>query len=317
MDQNGLLILYAALFVGILLAFEGFVRLVRRDEGEERANLRMRLRNNGTDPEEILAQLRRVDEREAWQRFPLINRFPELVMQSGVRISTLRLFFYLVAWTLVLMVIFDYILGSLLGIIFSLSFGIVVPVLFLLAKRNQRLNRMSAQMPDMLDLIVRSLRSGHPINTAMAVVAREMPDPIGTECGVVVDQVTFGDSLPDAIQEMSERVGIEDVSYFAVAVRIQSGTGGNLAEILSALAKVVRDRFAMKRKISAVSAEGRISAYILSCMPFAVAGLLTIFAPEYLGAVSGDPLFIPLVIVVILLASLNAAVLYKLTHFRI
>lgn len=317
MDQNTLLFVYAALFVGILLLVEGLTRLFGRNALEERVNLRMRMRNSGADPEEIFRTLRRTNEREGWERFPIVNGLPDLVIQAGVRIKPLRILLLMIGgflfFTILLSVAYNPLIAALLGFMGA----IVVPVLILLIKRSRRQKALQAQIPDMLDLIVRSVRAGHPINAAMAVVAQEMPDPMGTEAGIVVDQVTYGDAMPVAIAEMADRIGVEDISYFAVAIRIQSGTGGNLAEILSALSKVVRDRFAMVRKIRAVSAEGRISAYVLSFMPFGTAALLNLVAPAYLGAVADDPLFMPMVFLVCALALTNAAVLYKMTHFRI
>jgi tight adherence protein B len=134
------------------------------------------------------------------------------------------------------------------------------------------MEKLVAQLPDALDLMARGLKVGHPLNVTVASVATEMSDPIGSEFGLLVDQVSFGTEIADAFADLADRTDLEDTRSLAVSVGIQHGTGGNLARVLNVLAKVIRDRATMRRKITAISAEGRLSAFILSVLPFGIFG---------------------------------------------
>ena len=142
--------------------------------------------------------------------------------------------------------------------------------------------QFGAQFPDALDMIVRSLRAGHPVPIAITMVAREMPDPIGSEFGIVADEITYGADLETAMRNLYFRVGQDDLPLFVTAVAIQGSTGGNLGEILENLSGVIRQRFKMRRKIRALAAEGRASALILSSLPIAMFLIIQLVAPEFL-----------------------------------
>jgi tight adherence protein B len=192
-----------------------------------------------------------------------------------------------------------------------------VPTLVLLGIRDQRRQRLVQQLPDALDLMARSLRSGYPLSASIRTVAESMQDPIATEFGIVVDQISYGDELVVAMRKLSDRVPTEDFRYLAASVAIQHGTGGNLGRVLTLLSQVIRGRAMMRRKIKAMSAEGRISALILSCIPFLMVGLNSIITPEYYGGVVEDPMFLPLAGVAIGLIVTNALVMAKLVSFKI
>lgn len=182
-------------------------------------------------------------------------------------------------------------------------------------RHKKRADTLIKQLPDALDLIMRGLRVGHPVNATIGNVGRTMADPIGAEFRGLAEQISHGDYLTDAFSDMAERIGQEDVEYLAVAISIQHGTGGNLAEMLGTLSKVVRDRIIMRRRIKAISSEGRISAYLLSALPVAIYLATTISAPDYYGAVSDDPLFRPIGMTIIALVVANFLALRKLVSF--
>jgi len=183
--------------------------------------------------------------------------------------------------------------------------------------RKRRILAMTHQLPDALDLLARGLRVGHPLNTSIGAVAREMQDPIASEFGLIFDQVSYGDDLPDAFEEFAERVDMEDVNYLASSIGIQHGTGGDLAHVIEILSGVVRGRIALRRKIKAISAEGRLTAWFLSSLPFIIFGMMTVSSPEYYGGVSEDPLFLPMAFAVLAFTVLNAVILRKLVNFKI
>jgi tight adherence protein B len=159
--------------------------------------------------------------------------------------------------------------------------------------RSKRIKKFESQLPEAIDILVRSIKAGHPLPVAIAMVAREMPDPIGTEFGIAADEMTYGLDLEAAMANMRARAGQSDLSFLVVAVSIQSKTGGNLAEILTKLSAMVRARTRMRSKILSMSSEGRFSAVALSIIPLVLALIINITAPSYFDDVKTDPIFVP------------------------
>jgi tight adherence protein B len=153
-----------------------------------------------------------------------------------------------------------------------------------------RAKALSAQLPQGLDIIVRSLEAGHPVPTAVALVGREMGDPIGTEFGMAADEIAYGATLEQAVERMAERCKHPDVDLFAATVRLQERAGGNLTGLLKLNAQTVRERHKMRLKIKAASSEGRASAMILTAAPLVTMGFITISSPHFYGDVIHEPL---------------------------
>jgi tight adherence protein B len=192
-----------------------------------------------------------------------------------------------------------------LALVAGAAVGIALPVAFLHQRKVKRVRLFEEQLPGALDLLVRSLRVGHPLTAAIAVVAQELPDPAGSEFGLVVDEVTYGLDLPEAVDNMNERIDLPDLRYLTVAISIQYASGGNLAEILSGLSKVIRERFQLFRKARAITAEGRISAWFLSVFPFLIILGIQFMRPGYYTDVADYPYFRHLVALTVVLLALN------------
>ena len=205
--------------------------------------------------------------------------------------------------------------STLASLLTFLVVGLVLPLLVLRRARNKRIRKFAKQLPDALDMIVRSLRAGHPASVAIALVAREMPDPLGTEFGIVSDEITFGLSIEQAVRKLSQRVGFEGLQLLSVSLSIQAKTGGNLTEILSNLSSVLRERQKLRMKIRALSAEGRVSAWIISLFPIVMFFTLQIVAPAYYGAVWGNPLIFPVFLFFGLWALLGDFIMYRMVTF--
>jgi len=156
------------------------------------------------------------------------------------------------------------------------------PFLWLMYRKSKRLKRFEEQFPEALDLLSRAIRAGHAFQTAMGMVADELPDPVGPEFKKTFDQQNFGLPLRDALNELSQRLGLLDVRFFVTAVLIQRDTGGNLSEILDNLAHVVRERFKIKRQVRVHTAHGRFTGYVLLALPAAVAVALSFINPEHM-----------------------------------
>src|SRR5262249_27593373 len=151
--------------------------------------------------------------------------------------------------------------------------------------RARRIARFSELLPDAIDVIVRGLRVGYPLPAALELVAREMPDPIGSEFGMTADEISFGQDLRTAVENLHRRVGQDDLPFLLMAINVQSQTGGNLAEILTGLSRLLRNRGKLALKIRALSADGRMSAIVLSLVPFILFGGITLISPSYFAEV--------------------------------
>ncbi|RWC48710.1 MAG: type II secretion system F family protein [Mesorhizobium sp.] len=240
-----------------------------------------------------------------------------LYTQSGITGNPLAFAAVFLLAGLVLALVLPLLLGfsTVVAVISFLSIGLVLPLLVLRRARDKRIQRFAAQLPDALDMIVRSLRAGHPTTVAIGLVAREMPDPLGTEFGIVSDEITFGLSLEQAVRKLSERVGFEGLHLLSVSLSIQAKTGGNLTEILSNLSSVLRERRKLRMKIRALSAEGRMSAWIISLFPFLMFGILAIAAPSFYGDVWGSPIVVPVFVIFGLWALLGDIIMYRMVNF--
>ncbi|WP_221792289.1 type II secretion system F family protein [Aquisediminimonas sediminicola] len=176
---------------------------------------------------------------------------------------------------------------------FALAVSVILPMMVLSRIAAKRRKKVEAQFPVALDVFVRGLRAGHPIASALDLLTTEMSDPIGSEFGLVVDEVTYGAELSDALQSMADRWELQDMQMFVVSLSIQRETGGNLAEILENLASVIRDRASMFMKVRALSSEGRMTAVILTGLPIMAFSALFMLNSSFYLDVADDPAFIP------------------------
>ena len=192
----------------------------------------------------------------------------------------------------------------------------IIPVQVLKFRRNRRHKIFGVQLPEALELITRSLKAGHPVPVAIAMVSREMPDPIGTEFGVVADEVTYGSDLVSALHNLYERVGQEDLPLFVTAVSIQTSSGGNLREILDGLSLTIRDRGKLKRKVRAISTEGRMSAYILTAVPCLLGASIMVLMPHFYTSVWDEPMTWILLGASFVWLMLGNAMMFKMSNFK-
>lgn len=308
-------LIFIGVFIGALLLIEGMRQMAsRRETDNEARSRRMRLIAGGTQLEERLDIL--LPQGKAGRQILGLDLGAKLVAAGLPRQPALFAMAALVLATLLALGLVP-VLGGLLAMVAAAAVCFVVPIVVLSALQSARIARISAQLPDSLDLMSRALRAGHPLSSSIGTVAETMPDPIGTEFGIMVDQIAYGDELVTAFRKLAERNPSEDFHYLAVSIAIQHGTGGNLGRVLGVLAEVMRGRIMMRRKIKSMSAEGRISAWILSALPFLMVGLNSIITPSYYGDVVGYPLFLPMAAVAVGLILANGYILFRLVNFRI
>ncbi len=284
-----------------------------------RINRRLMITKDRTDRESVLIELRRERGLTAGGNYRLnlvsLNR---LILQSGLTMGFGRIVLIVAITTVLAFALTMVFRGSLLeaGGAALLS-ATALPLLVLNMLRSRRQKKFGAQFPDALDIIVRSLRAGHPVPIAITMVGREMTDPIGSEFGIVSDEITYGADLETAMRNLYCRIGSDDLPLFVTAVAIQGSTGGNLGEILQNLSGVIRQRFKMRRKIRALAAEGRSSAMILSGLPIGMFLVIQFIAPDFYGAVWHEHLTKLLLGGAACWMGIGNLIMFKMVNFKI
>jgi len=192
----------------------------------------------------------------------------------------------------------------------------LAPFLFLKFKRERRIAMFEEQFPEALDLLARSLRAGHALTTGIALVAEEMPDPVGPEFRLLYDRQNFGMPFPDALREFGERIPVLDAKFFTTAVLIQRESGGNLSEVLGNLSTVIRERFRVKRQVRVLSAHGRITGWVLSGLPPALAGAFMVTSPNHMSTLVNEPLGRQMIVFALLLQVIGTLIIRKLVNIE-
>ncbi|QGY00210.1 type II secretion system F family protein [Roseovarius faecimaris] len=279
------IVFYGLIFAATLLLIDGIIRLVassRRKKSDVVNRLEAIKKKTGV--EEAYGELLRrrgMGGRDGEQTIG--NQISSFIGQTGLELSlTTRVAFFFGTLCLAyLLSVLFFRFGTVMTYVFTISFPFVMAFLALNYVRNRRIKTFTRQLPEAIDIVVRSLNAGHPLTAAIGLVAREMPDPLGSEFGILNDQMTFGSELEQAMLNMYDRVGAPELNLLTVSVSVQRGTGGNLAEILSNLGQMIRDRLTIKAKIKAISAEGRITAWIMLLFPFALFYMILFLVPTY------------------------------------
>jgi tight adherence protein B len=320
MDFNPIYLVWLFIAVSAGLAFEAVYLLCFSTASyRSQINRRLKLSKDRPDRESVLVELRRerglTSSGNYRLNFVALNR---LILQSGVTVGFTRL-------------------AVIVGIVSVLAFGAVMvfrgdvleagfaallsatalPLLVLRTLRSRRQGKFAAQFPDAIDIIVRSLRAGHPVPVAVNMVGREMGDPIGSEFGIVNDEITYGADLETAMRNLYCRIGSDDLPLFVTAVAIQGSTGGNLGEILQNLSGVIRQRFKMRRKIRALAAEGRASAMILSALPIGMFFIILWLVPSFYGSVWDIPLAKELLAGAGVWMGIGNLIMFRMVNFKI
>jgi tight adherence protein B len=315
--MSELWIITAVVFVAVALGVEAVYWLVSHSWHTAKSiSRRLALGRELTSRAAALSALRA--ERSLFAgRHPLLQRLNDRLAQTGLRLDRHLLLVWLTALIVVSFLVWSLILGA--GLV-SAAAAVVstfcLAVLFLEMVRQKRIARFSELLPDAIDVVIRGIRVGYPLPLALELAGREMPDPIGTEFGLTSDEISFGQDVRTAVENLYSRVGDEDLLFFVVAINVQNQTGGNLAEVLSRLSRLLRNRSKLRLKIRALSAEGRVSAVVLSLMPFILFGGIGLISPSYFGEVRNDPLVMPALIYGGLSLLLGNIVMYRMVHFK-
>lgn len=315
-------IIYAMVFVGVLLMVEGVYLLIfgKSVRLESKVNRRLELLEKGEDPEDVLETLRAErDQHRKSSGIPIMAPLYERAAQANIAFTPRGLAIVIGMMAIMVFVLLSVFSSAALilriGISVIMSFGGVY--LWLNNKAKARMSLFEEQLPDAVELIVRSLRVGHPFSSSVSIVAHEMPDPLGTEFGIIADEATYGMDITESLARMAERISVQDLRFLAVAVSIQAQSGGNLAEVLAGLAAVIRSRFKLFRRVKAITAEARWSGWFLSVFPLLAIIIIQLVEPNYYDEVQETSMFTPAMVVVGVFLVANVLFMRKMVNIKV
>ncbi len=222
-------------------------------------------------------------------KLPGMESLERILLQAGKETPAYKVILLSIALAAVTGSIAWYGQAGIWGTLGAVAISAMLPIGKLKGERDKRLEQFEEQLPDAIDVMGRALQAGHPFSDAMNLVAEEMKDPIATEFRTTYSDMNYGMAPKKAFYNMLDRVPSVSLMALVTAILIQRETGGNLAEVLNKIAGVIRERFKFQRKVLSLSAEARLSAWILALIPFALAAMMMIASPEYLPMLKNDP----------------------------
>ncbi|MGL4311437.1 MAG: type II secretion system F family protein [Paracoccaceae bacterium] len=296
-------IIYGLIFVAVLLLVEGIYLTVfgKSISLNSRVNRRLALLEKGAAREQVLEQLRKEMSQHMNSRsIPLYSILATKAQKANIAFSPKQLMVVMAVLTVVAFFGLTIGTGASLPVrmVVAVVMGIGAVYMWVNKKAKKRLAMIEEQLPDAVELMVRSLRVGHPFSSAVNIVAKEIPDPLGSEFGLIADEAAYGRNIADSLKALAERMDMQDLRFLAVAVTIQQQSGGNLAEILDGLAKVIRSRFKLFRRVKAITAEAKWSGMFLSGFPILALIMISVIKPDYYDEVKNTAAFIPAALIV-------------------
>ena len=303
-------IIYGVIFLGVLLMVEGLylVTFGKSISLSSRVNRRLDLLEKGNDRQSVLETLRKEREQHNMSlRIPLLSIISDKAAKANIAFSPKALIMVMVLLGGVAFVALTFLTtaGLAVRIAVSIVMGVGAVYMWLNKKAKARMALIEEQLPDAVELMVRSLRVGHPFSSAVNIVAQEVADPLGSEFGIIADEAAYGMDITESLARMAEQIDLQDLRFLAVAVNIQQKSGGNLAEILEGLAKVIRARFKLFRRVKAITAEAKWSGMFLSIFPLLALVGINLMQPDYYDEVMQTEFFIPAVLIVAVMLAMN------------
>lgn len=324
--QGGFGLITVLLFIAALLLMEGLYLLWRGYRGPEVRRLSRRMQavsaGGGTGSAAQVLKGTRMS------KVPGLDRW----MSGSRRMQALQCYLVQadVSWTVSELMLASAVLGllgagagsasPLPGLLPVLGPGMLLaalPWMFVTLLHARRLAKIQRQLPDALDFLIRALRSGQAFTSALSMAGEELPDPIAVEFRAAHDEITFGTSVEQALTHLSERVPITDVRYFVVSVMIQRESGGNLTEVLGNLSRLIRERYKLIAKVGVLSADGRMSAWILALFPFALGGFMYMMQPNFIRLLWTDPMGIVILKALLMMMLMGFLILRKIVKIRV
>jgi tight adherence protein B len=315
------LVLALLVLVSLLLLLEGLYLLWRSAYGVPARQRRQRLlalRRRTQAPSPLAARPAPSGPLGSWlQRLPMLERTQSALLQANLRwqagpLLAMSVLAGLAGLGLLRLLHVPAGPAALAGLATGLA-----PWAYVWLRRQRRLHTLQRQLPEALDLMARAMRAGHAFASALHMAGQEMSEPMAAELRAVHEEVNFGLSLPQALAHLLERAPLTDLRYFVVAVSIQRESGGNLTEVLGKLAQLIRARLRLLDRVRVLSSEGRLSAWILVLMPFALAGLLALFNPTFMRPLWTDPMGITLLQAMLAVMLLGIVLIARIVRIRV
>ncbi|MCU0802874.1 MAG: type II secretion system F family protein [Rhodobacteraceae bacterium] len=322
MELSAAPLIYALIFVAVVVLVEGIYLTAfgKSISLNNRVSRRLALLEKNGNREQVLEQLRKeMSQHLTSKGIPLYSILAAKAQKGNIAFTPPQLI-----GVMALVTVFAY-LGLTVGtgasqsirIALAIGMGVGGVYFWVNGKCKKRMALLEEQLPDAVELMVRSLRVGHPFSAAIGIVAKEVADPLGTEFGVIADEAAYGRDVSECLKVFAERMDNQDLRFLAVAVTIQQQSGGNLAEILDGLAKVIRSRFKLFRRVKAITAEAKWSGMFLSFFPLGALALIMIIKPDYYDGVAETSAFIPACLIVGVLLTVNIIFMKIMVNIKV
>ena len=315
-------LIYILIFVAVIALVEGLYLTIfgKSISLNNRMSRRLALMEKNHNREAVLEQLRKeMGQHMNARGIPLYSILATKAQKANIAFSPQQLMMIMVG-----VCIFAY-LGLTIGtsaptpvrIVLAIGMGIGGVYMWVNKKAKKRMEMLDEQLPDAVELMVRSLRVGHPFSASIGIVSKEVPDPLGSEFGMIADEAAYGRNVADSLKAFAERVDSQDLRFLAVAVTIQQTSGGNLAEILDGLSKVIRARFKLFRRVNAITAEAKWSGMFLSAFPIGALVMINVVKPDYFDKVKDTPAFVPACLVVAVFLVINIIFMRMMVNIKV
>ncbi len=315
-------LIYGLIFVAVLVLVEGVYLTVfgKSISLNSKLNRRLELMEKGAAREQVLEQLRKeMSQHLKSKSIPLYSILATKAQKANIAFTPAQLIMMMGVLAVVAFVGLTVGTGASTPIRagIAVAMGIGGVYIWVNMKAKKRISMLEEQLPDAVELMVRSLRVGHPFSSAVGIVSKEVADPLGTEMGVIADEAAYGRDMGESLKAMAERLDMQDLRFLAVAVTIQQTSGGNLADILHGLSKVIRARFRLFRRVKAITAEAKWSGMFLSVFPLGALVMINVIQPNYYDEVKTTSVFIPACLVVAGFLTANIFVMRHLVNIKV
>ncbi|MBN8630633.1 MAG: type II secretion system F family protein [Rhodobacterales bacterium] len=315
-------LIYIMIFVAVVVIVNGIYLIVfgKSISLNTKVSRRLTLLEKNANREQVLEQLRKeMNQHLNAKNIPLYSMLAKKAQRANIAFSPQALIGIMALLSVFAFLMLSVFTAADMGLRIVLGIAMGVGGVFVWVNRTakQRMSLMEEQLPDSIELMVRSLRVGHPFSTAIGIVAKEIPDPLGSEFGVIADEAAYGRDVSESLKAFAERMDSQDLRFLAVAVSIQQQSGGNLAEILEGLSKVVRARFKLFRRVRAITAEAKWSGMFLSGFPIVALVMINVVQPDYYDEVKETTAYVPAALFVVTFLIINIIYMKVMTNIKV
>ncbi len=322
MEISAAPLIYIMIFVAVVVLVEGIYLTVfgKSISLNSRISRRLTLLEKNGNREQVLEQLRKeMNQHLSSRSIPLYSILAKKAQRANIAFSPRALVGIMAGLSVFAFLLLTVGTAAEMGVrvIVSIVMGVGGVYFWVNKKAKARMSLLEEQLPDAVELMVRSLRVGHPFSSAIGIVAKEIPDPLGSEFGVIADEAAYGRDVSESLKAFAERMDSQDLRFLAVAVTIQQQSGGNLAEILEGLSKVIRARFKLFRRVRAITAEAKWSGMFLSAFPILALVMINVIQPNYYDDVRQTAAFIPAALVVCAFLIINVIFMKIMVNIKV